>query len=78
MRHEAGAGCGMWSMNHRRGGKIRRGGGVLRSTGEGGEHVWGRNRAGVLLVWGAGSVGDIRNKLRLRSVRPVVHQVWGT
>lgn len=77
VRDQAGAGGGMWGVDHRLRGQVWWGGGVLWSTGEGGKHVWGRDRAWRLMVWRtrARCVGDIRHQLRLGGVGSVVHQV---
>jgi len=46
MRHESRTGCGMWCVEDRLRSQVRRGRGeLLGTTGEGGEHVRGRNRA---------------------------------
>ena len=52
MRHKSRAGCGMYCMDARLRGQVRRSRGVLlRTTGEGGEHIRGRNRAWRLMMW---------------------------
>ena len=77
VRDQAGARGGMWGVDHRLRGQVWWGGGVLWSTGEGGKHVWGRDRAWRLMVWRtrARCVGDIRHQLRLGGVGSMVHQV---